>query len=209
METVRRKIVSTERGGQMEKRSSQQEHILEGTIRVFNRKGMKFTMDDLAKELGMSKKTIYVSYKEKQGLFFDMVDYLFDNISDKKKEVTTDSTLSTLEKIRKILGVMPESYEEIDFRQLYMLRDKYPDIYRKVEERLESGWDETLSLIEQGIREGVIRDIPIFLVKTMLEASLEQFFARDVLVTNKLSYSDALENVVDIIIYGIAERKSE
>ncbi len=188
----------------MSKRSSQQVHILEGTIRVFNRKGMKFTMDDLAHELSMSKKTIYVSYNDKQELFFDMVDYLFDNISARKKEVVCDDGLSTLEKVKKILGVMPESYSEIDFRQLYMLRDKYPDLYAKVEERLETGWDETIALIEQGIREGVIRDIPVFLVKTMLEASLEQFFARDVLVKNKLSYNKALENVVEILVDGIA-----
>ena len=33
--------------------------ILNATITVFNKKGMKFTMDDVAKEAGMSKKTIY------------------------------------------------------------------------------------------------------------------------------------------------------
>ncbi|MBR1860837.1 MAG: TetR/AcrR family transcriptional regulator [Lachnospiraceae bacterium] len=193
----------------MKGRSEQQIHILEGTIRVFNKKGMKFTMDDLAKELGMSKKTIYVSYKDKQGLFFDMVDYLFDNISEKKREVVTDGDLTTVEKIRRILGVMPESYSEIDFRQLYMLKDKYPVLYSQVEKRLETGWEETIALIEQGKKEGVIRDVPIFLVKTMLEASLEQFFARDILVTNKISYNDALEAVVDILVDGIAVKQPQ
>ena len=187
----------------MNTRSDQQIHILEGTIRVFNKKGLKFTMDDLAKELGMSKKTIYVSYDDKQELFYDMVDYLFENIREKKQEVVNDKKLSTLDKIKKILGVMPESYSEIDFKQLYMLREKYPEVYRKVEGKLETGWEETIALIEQGIKEGVIRDIPIFLIKTMLEASLEQFFARDVLVSNKISYNDALKNVVEIIVDGI------
>ena len=106
----------------MAERTKQQEHILEGTIRVYNKKGLKFTMDDLAHELGMSKKTIYVSYKEKNELFFDMVDYLFDNIAEKKEEVLNDSKLSTTERVKIILGVMPESYSEIDFRQLYLLR---------------------------------------------------------------------------------------
>lgn len=187
----------------MNERSEQQVHILEGTIRVFNKKGLKFTMDDLAKELGMSKKTIYVSYDDKQELFYDMVDYLFENIREKKQEVLNDKKLSTLDKIRKILGVMPESYSEIDFKQLYMLREKYPEVYSKVEEKLETGWEETIALIEQGIKEGVVRDIPIFLIKTMLEASLEQFFARDVLVQNKISYNEALRNVVEILVDGI------
>ena len=135
-----------------------------------------------------------------------MVDYLFDNIAGKKKEVLEDKSLDTIQKIKRILGVMPESYSEIDFRQLYSLREKYPEIYKKVEERLETGWDEIIVLIEQGIKEGVVRDIPVFLVKTMLEASLEQFFARDVLVQNKISYNEALENVVEIIVDGIAAR---
>ena len=34
------------------------EQILKGTLQVFNYKGMKFTMDDIAYELGISKKTI-------------------------------------------------------------------------------------------------------------------------------------------------------
>lgn len=169
-------------------RTEQQKHILEGTIRVFNRKGLKFTMDDLAKELGMSKKTIYVCYNDKEALFFDMVDYLFDSISDQKQEVIEDMSLNTVEKIRKILGVMPESYKDIDFRQLYLLKDKYPNIYKKVEERLESGWDSTIELIEKGIKEGVIRDVPVRIVKMMLEASLEQFFQRDVLIRSGMTY---------------------
>ena len=35
------------------------ERIMEATIDEFNEKGVKFTMDDLAKRLTMSKKTIY------------------------------------------------------------------------------------------------------------------------------------------------------
>ena len=42
------------------------------------------------------------------------------------------------EKIRKILGVLPDSYKNVDLNQLYILREKYPDIYVKVEERLDS-----------------------------------------------------------------------
>ena len=39
--------------------STIREQILDATVLVFNKKGMKFTMDDIARELGMSKKTIY------------------------------------------------------------------------------------------------------------------------------------------------------
>lgn len=187
----------------MIERTPQQKQILDGTIKVFNYKGLKFTMDDLAKELGMSKKTIYSVYDDKKELFLDMVDYLFDNIKVSEQEVLMDNSLSTVEKIRKILGVMPDGYKDIDFRQLYMLKDKYPNIYLRVEERLESGWDMTIALIQQGIAEGVIRKVSIPIVKMMLEATLEQFFKRDILIINRVSYIDALNQVVDIIVDGI------
>ena len=38
------------------------EAVLEAAIKAFNQKGLKFTMDDIAKELSMSKKTIYTIF---------------------------------------------------------------------------------------------------------------------------------------------------
>lgn len=177
--------------------------LLEGTLCVFNQKGLKFTMDDIAKELGISKKTIYTVFENKEMLFLAMVDYLFDSIKESEQKVAEMPSLSTLEKIRAILGVLPESYKEIDFRQLYLLRDKYPVIYEKVEERLENGWETTIALLEQGMAEGVIRPVHIPVLKTMLEASLEQFFRRDTLIRSEISYQEALDEVVGILIDGI------
>lgn len=182
------------------------ETILHGTIKAFNQKGMKFTMDDIASILSISKKTIYTVFSDKEQLFLSMVDYLFDNIKVSEQQVLEDKNMSTLEKIRTILGVMPDSYKEIDFRQLYLLKDKYPKIYSQVEIRLETGWETTIALIEQGMEEGVIRKVQIPIVKMMMEASLEQFFQRDILLQNEISYADALNEVVEILVDGIAVR---
>lgn len=185
---------------------NQNEQILEATICVFNKKGMKFTMDDLAKELNMSKKTIYKYFDNKDTLCLDMVDYCFDRIKKSEQEVVHNTEWDTKTKIRKILGVLPEGYKNIDFRQLYLLKDKYPKIYKKVEERLENGWESTIELIQQGIEEGSIRPISIPIFKVMLESSIEHFFQRDVLIQNKIDYADALDEVVEILIDGICER---
>ena len=137
METEITKRVSNRKGLEtMELR----EMILEGTIKAFNRKGLKFTMDDIARELAISKKTIYMVFADKESLFLAMVDYMFDHIKESEEAVVQDTSLSTKEKIKKILGVMPEGYKEVDFRQLYLLRERYPAIYKRVEERLETGW---------------------------------------------------------------------
>ena len=190
----------------LRKKADNKSRILEATLRVFNRKGLKFTMDDIASELSMSKKTIYTVFKDKETMFLDMVDYCFDSIRECEKRVFEDDKLSTIDKIRKIISVMPESYKDIDFRQLYILKDKYPKIYRHVEERIEDGWETTIALFEKGIAEGEIRPINVYLFKTIVEATLEQFFQRDVLIVNDIPYNDALSEIVSILVDGIVVR---
>lgn len=177
--------------------------ILESTIRVFKEKGLKFTMDDIARDRGISKKTIYTVFADKESLFFSMVDYLFDGIKVEEQKILERDDLATVEKLRRILSVMPETYRDLDFTQLFVLRQKYPAIYRQVEVRLENGWDGTISLLHQGIKEGVIRPISLPIFKMMMEASLEQFFSRDILQQNGISYGDALDEVVSILLEGI------
>lgn len=188
------------------KQMDNKEKILEATIKVFNRKGLKFTMDDIASELSMSKKTIYTVFRDKESMFFAMVDYCFDKIKESESEVLSDQSLSTVEKIRGVLAVLPSGYKDVDFRQLYMLKDKYPNIYSRVEERLETGWEKTIALINQGIEEGCIRPVNVNLLKIMLEATIEQFFQRDILIRNQITYAEALEEVVNILVDGIVKR---
>ena len=156
------------------------ETILEGTIQAFNKKGLKFTMDDIAALLGISKKTIYTVFQDKNTLVSEMVDYCFDSIKESEQKVLSDTSLDTVGKIRAILGVLPEGYKDIDFR-----------------------WETTIALIQQGIHEGTVRPIQIPILKTMMEATLEQFFQRDILITNQISYNEALEEVVNILVDGI------
>lgn len=179
------------------------ETILEGTLQVFRKKGLKFTMDDIASLLKISKKTIYTVFHDKEEMFLAMVDYLFDSIKESEREVIENPALTTVEKVRRILGVLPESYKDVDFQKLYLLKEKYPKIYKQVELRLETGWEATIDLIEKGIEEGSIRPIQIPILKLMMESALEQFFQRDVLIRNRLSYQEALDEVVNILMDGI------
>ncbi len=184
------------------------EKIIHAAIKVFNRKGPKFTMDDIAAELSISKKTIYTVFRDKESMFSQMVDQCFDKIRDSKDAVLNDPNLSTVEKIRKIMGVMPESYVDVDFGQLYQLKDKYFRIYQKMEMRIETGWESTMELLKRGMEEGVVRPMNTVVFKTMMEATLEQFLQRDVLAANGICYKDALDEVVNILLDGILVSQS-
>lgn len=180
--------------------------ILEGTIVLFNRSGLKFTMDELAALIHRSKKTIYVVFPDKATLLSSMADYVFQSIKETEKEIYSNPNLETVEKLRKLLGAMPEQYQTVDFRKLYVLKDKYPEVYQKVQDGLESGWEPTINLLKKGMKEGKIRRISIPVFKTMFQATLEQFFQRDVLVESGITYNRALEEVVSIMVDGIVIR---
>lgn len=183
--------------------NEQKERILKGTIQAFNEKGLKFTMDDLARILGMSKKTIYVEFTDKNSLFLAMVDYLFDGIKESEEEIINNTDIDIVDKITTMLGVLPESYKDIDLRQLYMLKDKYPVIYKRVEERFENGWQQTIELLKEAMEEGKVRKVNVDIFKMMMEAAFEQFFQRDILIYNSLSYEEGLKEVVGILMNGI------
>ena len=83
------------------------------------------------------------------------------------------------------------------------------DVYKRQEKRLETGWETTIQLLEQGMAEGVVRKVSIPIVKMMLEATVEQFFQRDILIQSRLSYLEALDEVVSILVNGIVVPEAE
>lgn len=178
--------------------------IILSTIEVFNDRGVTFTMSDVATNIHISKKTIYKEFDTKEELLDTVVDYIFDNIKAKEEQIMNDKSLNTVDKLRKILGAMPENYRDIDFQNVYPFLEKFPDVYRKVQYRLATGWENTISLIEQGKKEGAVRkNVDIRFIKVMLEASIEKVLSDDMLSRTGINYVDALDQIVDILVNGM------
>ncbi|MCR4902699.1 MAG: TetR/AcrR family transcriptional regulator [Butyrivibrio sp.] len=184
-----------------------QRKILETVIVEFNNKGMKFTMDDVAKDLHMSKKTIYKEFGDKEDLFNKMVDYCFSSIKEKEAEILSDPNLTTVERISKLLICLPDNYQHIDFRKIYQVKDKYPHIYARVAQRLENDWEDTIALLQQGMDEGVIKKMPIPVIKLVVEASIEKFLTSEVLIETGTNYEEALDIMIEMLMNGIAVDK--
>lgn len=51
-----------------------EEKIINQTIQLFQAKGLKFTLDELASELSISKKTIYQYFPSKEAILNEVVD---------------------------------------------------------------------------------------------------------------------------------------
>lgn len=179
------------------------EKILNAAIDEFGKKGLKFTMDDIAKNLGVSKKTIYQVFDTKESMLLALADYSFADIKKSEKAIVEDQTMDIVTKIEKIMVVLPERYQNIGLQNLYQLQEKYPTIYSRVYTYLSTDWDATIALLEQGMREGKIKQISIPVLQSMVEGTISQFMANDVLVENHITYEQAMQEMIHIIIEGI------
>ena len=180
--------------------------ILDEAARQFDKKGIKFTMDDLARALGMSKKTIYAVFEDKKSIMTETIDRFFDDALIEEEMILNDESLSIIEQLKAIIGSVPERYTQNDLTQLYVLKEKYPSVYRHWQHCRENYWEGVGILIKRGIEKGEIRPVALPILKTMFQATIEQFFQDDVLVKNHISYRRALEEVASILVDGIIAR---
>ena len=177
--------------------------IMEAVINQFNQKGMKITMDDISKELHISKKTIYKEFDDKDELFFATVDYGFTAIKQKEAEILKDDSLDIVEKLSRVIVCLPDNYRNIDFRMAYQLKDKYPLVYTKLASRIESDWEETEKLLKQAMDEGKLKKMPIPVVKLTIEGAIEKFLGSEELSKTNISYEEALNDMIEIMINGL------
>ena len=103
---------------------NQREKIINAAIDEFVDKGLKFTMDDVARRLYMSKKTHYTVFKDKEEMLLAVADYCFADIKRAEREVLNNPSLDIVEKIRQIIIAMPDRYQNIGLINLFLLKDK-------------------------------------------------------------------------------------
>ena len=174
-------------------------------MQLFRQQGLHFTMQQVAEPLHISKKTIYTVYPSKEALLLDMVDHAFADIHRCKQEILAGGgTLQ--EKLRAVIIALPEEYTALDLQQMDLLDEKYPRVAARVREHLETGWEPTLALLEQAMGEGVIRRVSLPVLQRMISASIEDFLADRTLDAQGISYTDALDEMISILLEGLLVR---
>ena len=181
------------------------EQIILAAIDEFGVKGLKFTMDDIARRLSISKKTIYTVFTSKEEILDGIADYGFARIKEAEEQIF-NSDADIVDKIRNIIIAMPDSYRNLDFRKLEGLKEKFPNIYEKIQRNIETGWENTMTLISQGVSEGRIRQVKLVILKEIISGTIEKFISSSELKKADIEYNEALENMMDIIMGGLIVR---
>lgn len=183
----------------------ERQQIIYEAMKLFADKGLKFTMQDICNDLHIAKKTIYAYYPSKEEMLIGVMDYGFGEIQENKKKIL-ESDMPLEDKIRKVMIAMPDQYSVFDFRELNELQSKYPKAYANLNEHLESNWEPVLTLLEEGKKQGVVRDINIPVLRIMITASFESFLSQKELEKYDISYNDALNAMMNIVMHGISRR---
>ena len=129
------------------------EKIIDTAIEEFTRNGLKFTMNDVAKALGISKKTIYTVFESKQDVLMAIADRYARDFTDMRQGIEADTELDTLEKLERLFCAIPTKYYNIGLSRIFELAQKYPKQYKYLMEAVSQGWALAEQYLEKGIRE--------------------------------------------------------
>lgn len=186
-----------------------QDKILKVSLELFFKYGIKrVTMDDIAKELGMSKKTIYQFYKEKD----DLVNQLCEN-EMLKQEVQFDE-IRTLAKdpIHEIMLIsikireMMQHINPIFFLDLQKFYPKAFILFQKFKE--DCAFKDILRNIKEGKETGVYReDINEEFASRYRLAQIDMLMFGSYFSFEKISFTKSHELVLDMFVYGICTVK--
>ncbi len=184
------------------------QRIIEEASELFARMGVKSTtMDDLARHMGISKRTIYENFKDKEALLVACIDN-FHRESTVFSERVFGRADNVVDAILELLQKGAEKASQRQFDLLNEIRKYYPPVYKEHLMRMHTDKCKGMEqLVQRGISEGVFRD-------DLNPEIIAVFFSKqaDGVATNdrdldKFSFSEIFENMVITFLRGICTPK--
>ena len=183
-------------------RQELKERILTLSLREFKAKGVKAVkMDDLAKQLSISKRTLYEIYANEEELLKAGVGYQNDSFDMRMKcyaETHSHNVIDTIVEFYRI-----QMKENADVNPLFFSDiHKYPSVISMLRERHFLREKERQAFFERGIREGYFRSdldygIIIYLGRTMRESMMQKQ------IYQKYQMRQIFHNLLFVFIRGL------
>ncbi len=178
----------------------QKSQLFKEAITLYSEKGFKFTMDELAARLYISKKTLYELVRSKEELVIQVIEYYFDGVEVMQNAIHTDTNLSVIEKLKKLLCATPDI--PMQRYHLQELKMTYPEAYQVLDNKLRFGWERTTSVINQAKQDGLIRKIDNMLFSRIYVSVIQEIIGDNDIDTD-LSFRQRQEQIVDMLLFGI------
>lgn len=154
------------------------ETIFKKSLELFTTNGVKsVTMDDIAHELGISKKTIYLHFSSKKELVEETIEFVFDSAINRMKSVIGNCENPIQEHFAMKGSVADLFGLNIQTTMIYQFNKYYPKIAERIQKKRHDNYDLTiLRNLQEGVKQGYYRaDIDIDFVGKMFFSSLTAF----------------------------------
>jgi len=207
LETKNTKIVSrVGKAGAMKKDQKIRGRIL-GMARVrFLKFGFsKVTMDEIAGQLGMSKKTIYEYFPSKDQLLRALVKSLLRAIADRVDRIVHSRQLDFMDKLGELLAFMGIQISELGQALIPDLERSAPEVWKEIDEfRRKKILANFGKLFAEGVRKGVFRsDLNPELLVMMYANTIQSTLNPATLSRLPLSAADIFDAIIKVFFEGM------
>ena len=183
-----------------------QDRILNKARELMFQTGVKHvTMDDLANQLGISKKTIYQYFKDKDALVSSVVEFELANHALICNQ-STQAADNAVHEIFLLMSVIQEMFNRMNPLALFEIEKYYPLAFEKIKNHKDDYIFSMISAnLEKGISEGLYRkDVDVtILSKYRLETSLIPFNIH-IFHPSKFDMLKVNLQIIEHFVYGVA-----
>ncbi len=183
---------------------SEKDKILFFTHAKFITEGFyKTTMDEIARDLQISKKTIYKHFDSKETLLEDVCNFRIGFMSEKIDEIV-DSSEDSVTKFLRIINLHKSLMMNCSNLWFKDLQVHAPGCLSKFNEMREIKLMNVLArLVEQGKKEKVVANVPTQILIIAMLGAVDSVTRSDFILNAKYSFHDAIRITSEIFFNGI------
>ena len=183
-------------------RTELKQRVIQVALNEFRVQGIKAVrMDDLASQIGISKRTLYEMFKDKEELLMDCLLYS----KQREKERVNDICSKSKNVLEVILGVFLYSIEMLHETNKLFFEDikKYPAAYKLVQEVRNIDSKEKMAFFRQGVEQGIFRsDINYPIVNELVKQQFNLLVNTDFFSHHP--FLDVYESIMFTYLRGIS-----
>lgn len=181
-----------------------EKEIIAAAAALFLKYGIKsLTMDEMARQMGVSKKTIYVHFKDKH----ELVEKTLQDIQCMKHsgmDAIMDRGLNAIEEIFELYHHVNKMMREYNPTLDFDLKRYYPKLYARFrEEQRESTYEALINNLNKGIKEKLYRaDLDASIIARLHVIRLENMMENDLISHEELYSKKFFLEVFKYHLYG-------
>lgn len=186
-----------------------QERILETALRMFRTIGIKnVTMFDIARECGISKKTVYEHFTDKAELIQAGIRTLLGTLKEEMTKDRNEATDAIEEVIRTTANIQARA-RTMNPVMLYEVQKYHPEIAKEIEQfRRDVVLQHIRGNLQRGMEEGLFSShFNINIIARMRQLQLETVFDPLQYPTAEYELQEVMQEITTNYIMGIATLK--